>query len=572
MSAYVPGDNLMMLRVPNSTKSGVPISVCGRLCYVSNTTSLANVQSELQAFLGMHEQEFDLSDSAGKRLVTDQELQAAVQGSLVPLQAGLSDASVHLIENRREELAQMQWKVLRDKLQGCNSDVLALSTQVSELQQRIQLEAKEREKVVEALRADIGNQLNQDRAAVEANMHQLSEQIHSFSSLVNAEQNKREYAHKVFDNQVQDLRNALDADRADRRQESDKHLAMLREGTVGLDAQRHALESVEQRHMLDLQNIRSELAQASRKVTAFADEQLELLRLSNEELARKLKTLESDTHRKLAEVQAGNEQAMKNVSAAEAHSHEIDARLSQTAMNHSERLLKASARQDELLEAVEHAKAERNNLDVKLNRSAAQSKEQEDTLAKVDEALRKLVEKESGLIREELQSVHRKMASQQTKIADIELRWLDNHPSMESSLVASGKNADASKVASSPQTSDESPAVFEPTTPGLAAVSGHASPPVMGSFILPQAKPWTSFCKLPSNSQAQGVRTIAGNVASGTASPLPGGVYSPRAPVTVHTVPATLSSHRLLATPDRSPNIKYTRSPSLDGRHTATML
>ena len=27
-----------------------------------------------------------------------------------------------------------------------------------------------------------------------------------------------------------------------------------------------------------------------------------------------------------------------------------------------------------------------------------------------------------------------------TRIADIELRWLDNHPSMESSLVASGKN------------------------------------------------------------------------------------------------------------------------------------
>lgn len=31
-------------------------------------------------------------------------------GQQVPLQAGLSDASVHLIENRREELAQMQWK------------------------------------------------------------------------------------------------------------------------------------------------------------------------------------------------------------------------------------------------------------------------------------------------------------------------------------------------------------------------------------------------------------------------------------------------------------------------------
>ena len=171
--------------------------VCGRLCYVSNTTSLANVQSELQAFLGMHEQEpvasDQLLDAVGVpscacdflcflidrssicltalargalarvqehrdlvpcrpifatwplRLVTDQELQAAVQGcqtcigvvwhehiyfpsvqsedscrhkaqlnyirgSLVPLQAGLSDASVHLIENRREELAQMQWK------------------------------------------------------------------------------------------------------------------------------------------------------------------------------------------------------------------------------------------------------------------------------------------------------------------------------------------------------------------------------------------------------------------------------------------------------------------------------
>ena len=35
-------------------------------------------------------------------------------GQRLPLQAGLSDASVHLIENRREELAQMQWKA-RDR-------------------------------------------------------------------------------------------------------------------------------------------------------------------------------------------------------------------------------------------------------------------------------------------------------------------------------------------------------------------------------------------------------------------------------------------------------------------------
>ena len=35
-------------------------------------------------------------------------------GQHVPLQAGLSDSSVHLIENRREELAQMQWKARTD--------------------------------------------------------------------------------------------------------------------------------------------------------------------------------------------------------------------------------------------------------------------------------------------------------------------------------------------------------------------------------------------------------------------------------------------------------------------------
>ena len=34
-------------------------------------------------------------------------------GQRLPLQAGLSDASIHLIENRREELAQMQWKARR---------------------------------------------------------------------------------------------------------------------------------------------------------------------------------------------------------------------------------------------------------------------------------------------------------------------------------------------------------------------------------------------------------------------------------------------------------------------------
>ena len=34
-------------------------------------------------------------------------------------------------------MKRIRCQVLRDKLQGCNSDVLALSTQVSELQQRI---------------------------------------------------------------------------------------------------------------------------------------------------------------------------------------------------------------------------------------------------------------------------------------------------------------------------------------------------------------------------------------------------------------------------------------------------
>jgi len=554
----------MMLCASTLTKtSGVPISVCGRVCHIFEVESVANLQKELQNSVGMPEQDFDLTDTAGRRLVTDQQLQEAIQSMRVPLQANLSDASVHFIENRREELAQMQWKVLRDKLHGCGADVLALSNHVSELQQQHQVEAKEAEKKMEALRNDIGSQLNQDRITVEAGMHQFTEQLQSFTNLLKAEQNKREYTQRALENQIQDLRDALDREGAERSQELNRQSAMLREGSTSVDSLRHAFESWEQKHMLEFQALKADLAQTSRKITNSASEQLDVFRVSMEELSRKIKHNEGEMSRKMAELCTRSENMLAKLNETEAHGQELDMRLSQTNMNNSERLQRVTERQDQFLEAIETVQVEKQSLDMKLSTTTAEVKELEAMVIKLEEETRKFAEKESAIIREEIQSAQLKLSSQQTKrVAEIEAQWSERFERESGLREAQVKSmfTEIRKVASPRRAGAESPASPQPTlqalptkrdmipagaaspgVPALKLVPGYASPPA-GSMVLPQSNRGNGMVR-PSPSTP------------GLAWPVPGGIYSPRTPM----------PQRVVMTQQRSPSLQASvRSSSVE--------
>lgn len=104
------------------------VSACGRTCNVNMgaACSINEVQVALQHHLQMEGQMFHLFDCNGQTLNSNAQLQEAVVSGLTPLCATLTDASIHYIENRREELAQMQWKLVRDQMTATTGHCLNL--------------------------------------------------------------------------------------------------------------------------------------------------------------------------------------------------------------------------------------------------------------------------------------------------------------------------------------------------------------------------------------------------------------------------------------------------------------
>merc|ERR1719162_2081130 len=91
----------------------------------------------------MEGQNFEIFNCMGSNLVTDGDLQDALSNGHVPLAASLSDSSIHYLENRREELSQMQWKLMRDQLSGVTEKIMQLGRRVGELNESLERQEKE---------------------------------------------------------------------------------------------------------------------------------------------------------------------------------------------------------------------------------------------------------------------------------------------------------------------------------------------------------------------------------------------------------------------------------------------
>merc|ERR550514_1693319 len=95
----------------------VQVVACGRLCQIDDrsASSLALAQSCIQAQLGMQGQSLQLRDADGRLLSTDEDFLHALEDFRCPLQACLSDGAIHSMEMKRDEIAQMQWRLVREQ-------------------------------------------------------------------------------------------------------------------------------------------------------------------------------------------------------------------------------------------------------------------------------------------------------------------------------------------------------------------------------------------------------------------------------------------------------------------------
>eukprot|EP00928_Gymnodinium_smaydae_P056571 TRINITY_DN3993_c0_g2_i1.p1 TRINITY_DN3993_c0_g2~~TRINITY_DN3993_c0_g2_i1.p1 ORF type:complete len:688 (-),score=174.96 TRINITY_DN3993_c0_g2_i1:210-2198(-) len=187
------------------------IKACGRSFLLPlGVMTVAGVQSALQAELGMPNQMFEVYNSDGDKISEDAELRRALRAGQTPLSATLSEASIHYLENRREELAQMQWKLVRDQQTQMMAKISALARQLSTVESGCQAEGKNRDKQMIELRSECFDAIEMLRDGMRADCKQLDERIAGVGHVISAERTMREAAQTRAAGDLQSLRDIVE--------------------------------------------------------------------------------------------------------------------------------------------------------------------------------------------------------------------------------------------------------------------------------------------------------------------------------------------------------------------------
>lgn len=223
------------------------ITACGRTCSIDMrySRSIVELQGALQRTLQMEGQAFHILDMNGQLLSTDMQVHDAIVQGLTPLSATLPDKSLHHLENRREELAQMQWKLVRDQMTQSTNQMTQLARQLSDLQFNLQSHQRECECNFELLRGEMNKAIAMERVTTKAEIQPVQEAVNGAVLLINSERGKRELSVQGFEKHIHGLCDMLDNERASRRQEMSEHSVKVQEIKSALESERSARDVVE---------------------------------------------------------------------------------------------------------------------------------------------------------------------------------------------------------------------------------------------------------------------------------------------------------------------------------------
>mmetsp|Transcript_87160 Transcript_87160/g.144320 ORF Transcript_87160/g.144320 Transcript_87160/m.144320 type:complete len:637 (-) Transcript_87160:149-2059(-) len=223
------------------------VSACGRSCNIETqaTNTMQSLQLALQHSLRMEDQNFHICDVNGTLLTSDGQVQEAVARNLTPFSASLTDKALHSIENRREELAQMQWKLIRDQMTSATNQTSQLARQVNELQFHLQGQQRELQSSIELVREDLYKALENERASIKNELTALSDQVTAAVMMVNSERSKRELSIQGFEKHLHGVCDMLDGERNTRRQDMAMHMQILDQLRTKLESEKQERDVIE---------------------------------------------------------------------------------------------------------------------------------------------------------------------------------------------------------------------------------------------------------------------------------------------------------------------------------------
>lgn len=233
------------------------VNACGRTVHLEmqSARSMLDLQNALQSSLQMEAQAFDFFDVHGQTILSDTQLHEAVTQGNTPIYASLTDASIHFIENRREELAQMQWKLVRDQMTACNGKMAALARQTDDTGKHLEEFKLECKSLIERVQKEAIRAVESERDVTSSEVRQVSERVAAVAQLLSAERQKREMGFQGIEKQLAGARDMVDGERESRRQDFASHLTVIQEVKALLDTEKKEREALKDKHMFDIHTV-----------------------------------------------------------------------------------------------------------------------------------------------------------------------------------------------------------------------------------------------------------------------------------------------------------------------------
>lgn len=204
--------------VSQRTDKSVYVAAYGRMIAIEATGSLMALQRQLEGQLGATGQSLSFRDTNGQSLTSDQELMQAITLGHTPIQASFtdltySDTAIQSMELKKDEIAQMQWVLVREQFVALHSQIGAMATQVQSLktdleQQQLNLLGQQEE-----FRNETFNMIAKESQARLEGQSMVSTRVEFLSQLIHNEQSQRELLANTLQKQMESAWDVLETEK-----------------------------------------------------------------------------------------------------------------------------------------------------------------------------------------------------------------------------------------------------------------------------------------------------------------------------------------------------------------------
>lgn len=284
----------------------VKVHICGQQlhanCDDGRPPSLQVLKETVERGVGLQQDWFEFFDSNGSKLMTDGEIKAAIYEGRTPIYGAVSGHSVHHFEQRSEEFAQMQWKVMRDQFTVLSLQMGSTQQELKNLHEEVQAKDKENVRMLNVVKSQLADGLQvmgeceSSWINVEELVKQLNDSVHDVEQKIGQESQKRQAAIQEVEFKIGRKNKAQQHDNARLQEAFDARVGLLQEADGQLRQDIHALHKKVE-GLKDLANSHHEdslkfLAEVRAIAThAIGDASSALLRQAHEDTAAQISGL-----------------------------------------------------------------------------------------------------------------------------------------------------------------------------------------------------------------------------------------------------------------------------------------